>query len=87
MHIEGVLWSERSLAHVSRHSVDPDEVEDVVADVRTRAFRKAALLLLTGQTRAGRYVLVVAAPRAQNRIFVVTARDMTSAERRRHLRK
>lgn len=76
-------WTDGSEAHIARHNVEPDEVEQIVHS-RPRWTRPGRddTQLVYGTTNAGRYLLVVLAPAADGRSFVVTARDMDTAERR-----
>lgn len=70
--------------HIARHHVSVAEVGEMVeADpfiTRTREGRYR----LIGQTRAGRYLCVIIAPRGQGSYGLVTARDADDAERRRY---
>jgi uncharacterized DUF497 family protein len=70
--------------HIARHSVTQEEVEEVVFDfsawpLRTRNRR----YLFLGLTGAGRYLTVVLEPAPGHRAYVITARDMTDAEKDR----
>ncbi|MEV7183680.1 hypothetical protein [Kitasatospora sp. NPDC093102] len=89
MHSE-IYWTQRSEEHIARHSVTPDEVEDVVF-VRPHWFasgRNGSVLCL-GVTGAGRYLLVVLATSTAkpSAWYCATARDMTVAERRLFLKR
>lgn len=76
----------------STHGIQWHEVEEVfdsnprfeliVASDQYGEPRYAAL----GQTAAGRYVYIVFVPNDRTAAKVITARDMTSAERRRYKR-
>lgn len=81
-------WTEDSEEHIARHGVEPGEVE-VVVNTRPRWTRpgRGGIDLIYGTTDAGRYLLVVLAPGADGRWFVVTARDMDTAERRVFIRR
>jgi uncharacterized protein len=67
----------------SKHAVTPEEVEDAVFDDR-RLLRtgRGDTLEIYSRTRGGRYLLIAAAARPHNQIFIITARDMTNTERR-----
>ena len=76
---------EANQAHIARHQVAPDEVEDVVHDRRSRVFRtNAERHLVVGRTSAGRWLLVVLAPAGADQSYPITARDLTPAEKRRY---
>lgn len=92
MRIEGIAkpWpSPALLAKLnSKHSVTPDEVEDAVFDHR-RLLRtgRDGTVEIYSRTAGGRYLLIAAAPRPHNEIFIITARDMTDRERRLYTKK
>ncbi|MFD6099091.1 hypothetical protein ACFVWN_20855 [Nocardiopsis flavescens] len=84
-----IHWTERSEAHIARHDVEPYEVEET-AEAPYLAFpgREGCTILL-GRTHAGRHltVVMVEATDEHRSWYIVTARDMTRAERRRFERK
>lgn len=63
--------------HIYGHSVDEDEVEDVLArPMEDRAGRDGARVAL-GQTEAGRYLRVIYVPDpVPGSVFVITAYDL-----------
>jgi hypothetical protein len=86
--VREIRWTERAEDRVSTHAVSPGEVEQVV-NTRPR-------LVLTGRegteyvfgtTDTGRHLLVVLTEAIDGRDYVVTAREMTEAERRAFRRK
>lgn len=78
-----VLWSEDSEAHIARHNVTPLEVEQVLySQPRLAVPGRDDTTEVLGQTDAGRLLLVVVTEAGDGRDFVVTARDMTVAEKR-----
>ncbi len=78
-----VLWSEDSEAHIARHNVTPLEVEQVLySQPRLAVPGRDDTTEVLGQTDAGRLLLVVVTDAGDGRDFVVTARDMTVAEKR-----
>ncbi|HMA47933.1 MAG TPA: BrnT family toxin [Frankiaceae bacterium] len=82
-----VVWDDWNEAHIARHGVTPDEVEDVVFSPPLWVERRGnGTYIVLGTTRGGRYLLVVLAPRGGSAYYVVTVRDMTPAERRRYTR-
>jgi len=85
MIIRSFDWDDTNLEHIARHRVEPEEVEEVFSGRRfvfgSRAERYAAL----GVTATGRHLLVVF--RIDSGVMrVITARDMTRAEKRRYRR-
>ena len=86
--VREIRWTDSSEDHIAAHNITPDEVEQV-------AFTRPRLVLkgpegteyVFGTTEAGRYLLVVLAESIDGRAYVVTARDMTNAERQAFRRK
>jgi uncharacterized protein len=72
-------WSAR---HIAAHNVTLDEVREAILE---RPYWSApgrdGAILAYGQTYAGRYLLVVAVDE-DGEAFIVTARDMTDAEKK-----
>ena len=76
-----------SADHIARHDVTLDEVREAVLE---RPYWQTAgrddSILIYGRTYAGRYLLVVAVD-DDGKAFIVTARDMTLAEKKTFQRK
>lgn len=92
LHIEELIWDEWNEQHVIEHGVEPYEVEEAVSDpssrfLRTRSAAEARRYIVLGLTEAGRYLFVVLEPFGRGRAYVVTARDMSDAEKRRFKRR
>ena len=82
-HIEGFIWEEWVVEKLdSKHSVEPEEVEEVFFS-RTTRVRKiySERYLLYGQASSGRYLFVVFVW-IEKYVKVISARDMTGKERR-----
>jgi uncharacterized DUF497 family protein len=78
-----VMWTEDSEAHIGRHNVTPLEVEQVLyGQPRLAVPGRDDTTEVLGQTDAGRLLLVVVTQAGDGRDFVVTARNMTTTERR-----
>lgn len=81
----GFDWDETNTEHIFRHRVEPVEVEEAFASphllLRAREGRK----ILLGRTEAGRYLTIAFVVR-DGVARVITARDMSEAERRRFRR-
>lgn len=87
MDVTELLWDEHNEAHIARHGVEPEEVEEVIMNPVTRWGRsdthRPGRLIAFGRTAVGRALLVVLdAPAPGGRAYVVTARSMTSGELR-----
>lgn len=78
-----IMWTEESEAHIARHGISPDEVEQALY-TRPRLVEpgKSETALVYCVTDAGRHLLVVVAEGLDGRDYVVTARDMTGNEKR-----
>ena len=75
-------WTDDSEAHIARHGVAPEEVEQAAGRPFYTTPGRGGTTLLLGQTHSGRYLLVVLSGSGDGRWQVVTARTMTEAERR-----
>lgn len=69
--------------HTARHGVALDEVWEVVYGVHVAERMRGGRYGLIGQIGAGRYLMVVIAPRGRGAFGLVTARDASDAERKR----
>jgi uncharacterized protein len=75
-------WTDDSEAHIARHGVTPEEVEQATELPSYTMPGRDGTTLLLGQTHSGRYLLVVLTGSSDGRWHVVTARTMTGSERR-----
>lgn len=75
-------WDEDNIEHIANHGVEPYEAEEAINNARLTKKVSQGKYLAYGQTDSGRYLLVVFAPKPHSRLRVVTARDMTTAEKR-----
>ncbi len=83
MEIQGFEWDEINIEHIVRHSVSPDEVEDVAFDDDPWIRKgKRGTRYMLGYTIAGRYLFVVYAGKGKGIARVVTAMDMDAKTRR-----
>lgn len=83
-----LVWTEASEEHIARHGVRPDQVEDAVNGRPVLTLRgRHDTTEVYGTTADGRHLVVILAPALGGRWYVVTARDMTSNERRAFRRK
>jgi len=80
-------WDQQNLAHLTRHSVDWDEAEAVVANDPLVLRTSDGKYLAYGQTDEGRYLLVVFIRKPGPLIRVITARDLTDREKKRSRRR
>jgi len=80
-------WDETNIDHIADHGVEPYEAEEAL-DNRPLILRAGeGKHIAFGQTNAGRYLVVVFALKSEQRVRVVTARDMTQTEKSKLRRK
>lgn len=86
MFIRDLDWDVENIEHIAAHHIEPDEVENVCygRSLIKRAGENKHTVL--GQTQEGCYLFVVVAHKGKGIFRVITARDMTAAERRRFQR-
>jgi uncharacterized protein len=77
-------WDDDNIDHIADHGVEPYEAEEVITNRPWLKRRGEGKYLAYGQTDAGRFLVVVFAPKTTGRLRVVTARDMTPTEKRRY---
>lgn len=78
-----IRWTEQSEAHIARHAVTPDDIEQLInTRPRYTTAGREGTMLVYGTTTAGRHLLIVLADAPDGRNYVVTARDMDATERR-----
>ena len=82
-------WNLPNIEHIARHGVEADEAEDVVRGAR-RPYPLAVeddTFLVRGRTRAGRLLQVVFVLDPDDTVYVIHARPLTEAEKRRITRR
>jgi hypothetical protein len=86
--VREIRWTDKSEDHIAARNVTPDEVEQVLYS-RPRLVLKGleGTEYLFGTTDGGWYLLVVLTESIDGLAYVVTARDMTDAERQAFRRK
>ena len=87
MRIKELLWPRDRIEHIARHSVTPEEVEEVCFGqsmvLRAKSQGENPVYYVLGQTDAGRYLFSVIIQFPDGRGYPVTARTMTDKEERR----
>ncbi len=91
MILEDLIWLESIVEKLAwKHNIVPVEVEEVLQG-QCRIFKKEVghvdgehLYNALGQTSSGRFLSVFFIKKLDNKALIVTARDMTSQERRRY---
>ena len=80
-------WDEQNMDHIARHGVEPDEAESLLDGVPLILRTEDGKYLAYGQTDEGRYLLVGFVRKSAALIRVISARDMTDGEKKRHRRR
>ena len=82
--IRRLIWDSWNVAHISRHSVTPDEVEEVCHGQPMFIETYGSRLIAIGPTKHERIVSVVLSvkDRAQDIYYPVTARPASRKEQR-----
>ncbi len=84
MEAAGFQWDGWNVEHIARHRVTPQEAEEVIDDDPLILKSEDGKYLAYGQSYAGRYLLVVFVWKPGQIIRVISARDMTRAEKERY---
>jgi len=91
LRIEGFIWLEDIVEKlVQKHGVQQQEVREVFANLPQFRFVEKGhrpdenVYAALGQTDAGRYLIVFFVYKKDRRALILSARDMTHAERRKY---
>ena len=88
MPISEVLWPEDRVDHIGRHGVRPEEFEEVCFGASLVLHAKATgqnpVYYVLGETDVGRPLFCVVIEFPGGKAYPVTARDMTTKEKRRY---
>ncbi|TAK37058.1 MAG: hypothetical protein EPO21_00430 [Chloroflexota bacterium] len=86
LRIRELRWDNENEDHIARHSISVEEVEQICfGQHRSTHTAYRDRWAVHGQTIGGRYLVVILAEREEPGIYrPITAREMTSAERRRY---
>ncbi len=94
MRLGGVIWLRDTVDKIAfKHALQTYEVEEVPRNnPKIRFVEKGErsgedIYAAYGQTDAGRYVLVIFVQKKTNDALILSARDMTGKERKRHGKK
>lgn len=84
--IETLIWEQKNTEHIARHSVTPEEVEQVCFGlhvVRQTYYQDLNRLFIIGPTITGRIITIIVEHRIMDTFYPITARDATEKEKRR----
>lgn len=88
MEIHEFEWDDSNIAHIARHFISADEVEEVAFDDEPWIRKgKTGTRYLLGQTISGRYLFVVYVLKAKGTARVITALDMDHKTRNLYKRR
>lgn len=80
--VRKLVWDEINTAHIKRHDVTKDEVEQVCEGSFAVRETYGGRLMVIGATTSARLLAVVLHPKAEGMYYVVTARTADRKERR-----
>lgn len=82
--ITALIWDDWNVAHIARHDLSKDEVEQVCqgAYVSWETFENRVMVV--GETVSGRLVSIVLGDKGKGIYYPVTARTASAKERRRY---
>lgn len=81
--VRRLVWDAWNIAHITRHDVTPEEVEDVChTDALVQEGKKGRLLII-GLSKVGKMLTVIVDPEAQENVYYVTTARSTSKKERR----
>lgn len=81
---KALVWDDWNIAHIARHSVTKDEVEEVVLGEVQWSWTYGGRIRLIGPTQAEQMLTVILAPKQEGNYYPVTARPASRSERRRY---
>ena len=84
MNIGQLEWDDENIQHIARHNVNPEEVEDVSFGVHLSRRENDRRYVLSGQTAAGRYLVVVVEEVGKGLFRPITAFEMSESYKRRY---
>ena len=88
MRIQRFIWPQERIEHIARHGVTPAEVEEACFGqalvLRQKSKGENPVYYVLGQTEAGRYLFCVVIRFPDGNGYPVTAREMTTKEKRRY---
>ena len=81
--VRRLIWDSWNIAHIARHDVIPEEVEEVCHGQPVTSQTYKGRLRVAGPTRSGRMLTVILAPTEQLGVYYpLTARPADRKERR-----
>ncbi len=91
MKLRGIIWLEEIVEKIERkHQVTQDEVREILKGRSHFRFierghrRGESVYAAMGQTKSGRYLIVFFVRKTTQEALIISARDMTTSERKRY---
>jgi uncharacterized DUF497 family protein len=83
--VRRLIWDAWNVAHIARHDVIPEEVEEVCHDEPMTSETYKGRLRVVGLTQSGRILAVILAPTPDAGVYYpITARPADRKERRNY---
>ena len=82
MIIVQLLWDDENIEHITRHQVNPEEVEDICFGLHISGRENGQRYILSGQTAFGRYLNVVVERVGKGLFRPITAFEMSENYKR-----
>ena len=79
--VDRLIWDEWNVAHLARHRVTPDQVEEVCAGDPVVQRGHSGRILVFGPLKSGKMIAVVLDPEGNGAYYPVTARPASRRER------
>ena len=88
MRINEIVWNKECIAHIARHGVEPQEVEEVCFQMKPFIMKaKNNRYFAMGQTCSGRYLAIIFEYLGNSAAKIITARAMSESERKFYQRR
>lgn len=87
MVVTKLIWDTWNVDHIARHSVMPDEVEEVCKKSFFASQTYERRIRIIGKTRSGKILTIILAPKGRNEYYPVTARSASHSEQRIYIEK
>ena len=80
--IKRLVWDDWNVEHIARHTVTPDEVEEICKTSSQTEGAKKGRIRVTGRTHSGRIISAFLDPEPEEGVYYpVTAREANKKER------
>lgn len=81
LRIKRLIWDEWNVAHLARHGVTPDQIEELCAGDPVVQEGHSGRILVFGPIKSGKMMTVVLDPEGDGVYYPVTARPASRRER------